>query len=231
MPAARGMLICRDMRRSFVVMLLGACASTQVADPKGGPRGMRATEHLEAAQRHDDAAMRRTVYPDAMSAGPIGTMPNSSMWFRSWESDEHHRLAQAHRWSAEELEANYAKWCGKPRSTEGTTEGSVSPLLKYGIGGWNTSTGVIIYLDPEAGPPDRLKNALMCHRAWMMLAPAPQMADCPLDLPGTTIDVRGDVDGITVSLSVEDRTLIGELQRRAAIELEAGARFHHNPSH
>lgn len=210
------------MRHLLVLGLISACASTQVADPKGGPRGLRASEHLEAARRHDEAAQRTTVYPDAMNAGPIGSMPSGSMWFQTWRN-ENAELAQQHRWTAQELEADYAKWCGGT----GSGEGAVSPLLRYGIGGWNTSNGVIVYLTPDAGPPERLKNALMCHRAWMMLAPDAQMKDCPLDLPGTTLDVRGDPDGITVSLSVSDPALVRELQRRTAIELEAGARFEH----
>ena len=85
---------------------------------------------------------------------------------------------------------------------------------------FNTSTGEIMYLTPEAGPPERLLADLRCHRAWMMLRPE-NMATCPLDLPGLKVDVRGDKEGITLSIVVENPKLVDELPRRAAHELEA----------
>jgi hypothetical protein len=54
----------------------------------------------------------------------------------------------------------------------------------------------------------------------MMLAPATTMDDCPLDLPGLLVDARGDGGGITLVITVENRTLVPELQRRIAKELE-----------
>ncbi|CAN5893628.1 hypothetical protein BH11MYX3_BH11MYX3_12000 [soil metagenome] len=80
--------------------------------------------------------------------------------------------------------------------------------------------GVILYLAPTAGDPDRLLADMKCHRAWMRLAPV-GMEDCPLDLPGIALDARGDRDGVTVSIVVRNPTLVSELQRRAAHELEA----------
>ena len=116
--------------------------------------------------------------------------------------------------------AAYEQACGT--RTEG--EVAVSPLERHGIGGWNTTTGVIVYLSAAAGDPDRLLKDLTCHRAWMMLAPA-GMDDCPLDLPGLVVDARGDAEGITLSLAVRDPKLIGELQRRTAHDLEAAAQL------
>ena len=151
-----------------------------------------------------------------------GTAPDVSgvPWVRSWDSiAEHQRIAALHRGKANELEIAYEEACGS-RSPE---EIAMSPLARYAIGGSPTATGVILYLSPGAGEPDKLLADLVCHRAWMMLAPS-DMDDCPLDLPGIALDVRGEPDGITVSIVVHNATLVGELQRRAAKELEAATR-------
>jgi hypothetical protein len=104
----------------------------------------------------------------------------------------------------------------------------MSPLQRYGVGGSNSATGVVLYLSPAAGPADHLLADIKCHRAWMMLGPS-AMDDCPLDLPGIVIDARGDVDGITVSIAIRDTKLIEELQRRAARDLETAAAMRVNP--
>ena len=103
---------------------------------------------------------------------------------------------------------------------------AISPLTRYGLGGWNTSTGVILYLSADAGPADRLLADLRCHRAWMMLTES-GMDDCPLDLPGIALDAHGEGENalITVAITVADPQLVEELHRRAAHEMEAGARL------
>ncbi len=137
-------------------------------------------------------------------------------WYRSWDTTaDHERLAAIHRGKAAALQAEYEEACGNRPSSEV----SVSPLARYGVGGWPTANGAIVYLSPNAGTPDELLAALRCHRAFMMLAPA-DMDDCPLDLPGLVIDARGDATGVTVSLSVKDGKLVPELQRRTAHDLE-----------
>ena len=103
-------------------------------------------------------------------------------------------------------------------------QASVSPLRRYALGGWPTSTGIILYLDPSAGAPDKLLADMKCHRAWMMLAPS-DMDDCPLDLHGIVLDARDDIDGITGSIVMRDPKLVDELHRRAAHELETGAQL------
>jgi hypothetical protein len=210
------------MRILFATILLTACATTTTTStPKGGPRGLRANEHREVAAQHDEQARERSSWPSASmipSGGPdtrdqLVAMP----WYRSWDtSAEHERLAEIHRSKAAELETAYQEACGdRPNQAA-----SVSPLVRYGIGGWPTANGVIIYLSPSAGTPDQLLAAMRCHRAFMMLAPT-DMDDCPLDLPGLELDARGDTSGITVSLAVKDSALIPELKRRAAHDLEA----------
>lgn len=197
-------------------VVIAACATTSPPAPKGGPRGLRATEHLDVARQHDEMA-QRSPWPDAMSASPdTARVP----WMRTWDTSEHERMADIHRSQAAELQAEYERACGS-RSTE---EVSVSPLRRYAIGGWPTSTGIILYLDPSTGSPDKLLADMKCHRAWMMLAPS-DMDDCPLDLPSIVLDARGDTDGITVSIVVRDPKLVDELHRRAAHDLETGAQL------
>jgi hypothetical protein len=211
------------MRILFLTILLAACATTTTtSSPKGGPRGLRATEHREVARQYDEQARERSTWPEASmiaGGGPeTRDQPIAMPWYRSWDTAaEHDRLAAAHRSQAAELEAAYQEACGdKPSS-----EVSVSPLVRYGLGGWPTANSVILYLSSDAGTADQLLAALKCHRAFMMLAPS-GMDDCPLDLPGLEVDARGDTEGITVSLSVKDRALIPELKRRTAHDLEAG---------
>lgn len=202
------------MRLVISSVCLVACATTPAPPPKGGPRGLHASEHLDAARRYDESS-RQSGWPDDPGPGPSGA---GIRWVRSWDTSvEHERLAKLHRGKAAELQAAYTEACGE-RPLE---QLSISPLQRFGVGGWNTTTGVILYLTPKAGDPDRLLADLKCHRAWMMLAPA-AMEDCPLDLPGLALDARGDTDGITVSLIVRDPSLVAELQRRAAHDLEAG---------
>lgn len=196
------------------MILLTACATVSPA-PTGGPRGLRASQHLEAARRHEELAARAHVEPP-LASYEVGATP----WIRSWDTAaEHERLAAIHRSKAGALYAAYEEACG----ARPIAEVAVSPLKRYATGGWNTSTGVILYLSPSAGTPDELLAAMKCHRAWMMLEPA-GMDDCPLDLPGIQLDARGDHAVITVSIVVRDPKLVDELHRRAGHELETAMR-------
>jgi hypothetical protein len=200
--------------RALGFALLAACATTSTVLPKGGPRGLRASDHLDAAHQHETLASQRQVDRASFDAPDA----NGVVWLRTWDpSTDHDRLAAVHRSEAALLQAEYEEACGA-RPIE---EVSISPLQRYGTGAWPTSAGVIVYLDPSAGGPDKLLAEMKCHRAWMMLAPS-GMEDCPLDLPGLVLDARGDNEGITVSMIVRDPKLVEELHRRAAHELEVG---------
>ncbi len=210
------------MRISSIMVLLAACATTSTTStPKGGPRGLRVSDHLEVAAQQDQQARDRSAWPETsvMTPGGYATdQPVAMPWYRSWDTAaEHERLAAIHRSQAAELEAEYEQACGNTPAADV----AMSPLVRYGVGGWPTANGVIVYLSPNAGTPDQLLAAMKCHRAFMMLAPA-DMDDCPLDLPGLELDARGDPNGVTVSMTVKDSALIPELQRRAAHDLEAG---------
>jgi len=214
------------MRMSSITILLAACATTTpMSTPKGGPRGLRASEHLDVAAQHDQQAHDQSTWPDtsAMSVGGADTpgQPVAMPWFRSWNAAaEQARLAAIHRGHAAAIEAAYEEACGdRP-----VQEAAVSPLVRYGVSGWPTANGVILYLSPQAGTPDELLAALKCHRAYMMLGPSAMMDDCPLDLPGLELDARGDKEGVTVALSVKDHALVPELKRRAEHDLESGQR-------
>ena len=197
------------------LLLLAACATTPAPAPRGGPRGLRASEHLDIARQHEELARERVAMPAAFDA----RNDRGDVWVRAWDPNAaHDEIAKYHRSEAAALHAEYEAACGD-RPLE---EVSVSPLQRYGTGGWPTSTGIILYLSPDAGAPDKLLADLQCHRAWMMLAPS-DMDDCPLDLPGIVLDARGDRDGITVSIVTRDPKLVEELHRRAAHELETAA--------
>ncbi len=211
-------------------LLLVACATTPLAPARapqeGGPRGLHANEHREAAREHDEIARQQRAYARVypMTPGDPMTTPQIAPWYRNWDTaTDHERLAQIHRSEAAALEAEYAEACG----TRELKKIVGSPLTRHRTGGWNTSTGVIVYLSPLAGSPEALLADLRCHRAWMMLAPAGSMDDCPLDLPGLRIDARGDEGAITLVLSVADQKLVPELQRRVARQAEQGTHERH----
>ena len=213
------------MRLAFLTALSAACATTNTAaTPSGGPRGLRASEHLQVAAQHDAQARSSGGWADGAVARVPGSesrdQPVPMPWYRSWNAgQEHERMAAIHRSEAAQLEASYDEAC---RGLTGQ-QASISPLKRYAVGGWPTTNGVILYLSPMAGGPDELLAAIKCHRAFMMLAPA-NMDDCPLDLPGLAVDARGAAEGVTVSLSVNDLRLAPELKRRATHELETGDR-------
>ena len=190
------------------MIILGACATVPAPAPQGGPRGLRASEHLDLARHYDDQAEQESRWPEDPSRG-------TGRWVRSWDTvAEHERLAAIHRSRAAQLGAAYDEACGdRPVSAI-----RVSPIQRFGMGGANTSTGVLVFLDAKAGAPDELLADLRCHRAWMMLAPA-DMDDCPLDMPGLFIEARGEPEGITLSFVVRDPRLVPEVQRRAAHDL------------
>lgn len=201
------------MTRLVALLVLAACATSNPT-PRGGPRGLRASDHQELARQHEEQASQGDAWP-VRTTGPESApmIP----WSRSWNaSEEHLRFARIHRSEAAALHAAFDEACAG-RTPE---EISISPLKRYGVGGTTTPTGVILYLDPKAGSPDKLMADMRCHRAWMMLAPG-GMETCSLDLPGLTIDAHGDAEGITVTLGVKDSRLVEELQHRAAHDLEA----------
>jgi hypothetical protein len=210
--------------RNLSLVLLAACATTSPTPPKGGPRGLRASEHRDLARQHGQMASQASRWPDMRGAAPDSA---NVPWIRSWDtSAESERLAESHRSKAAALEQAYEEACG----ARPVAEVSVSPLQRYSIGGWPTSTGIILYLDAEAGPPERLLADIKCHRAWMVLAPSGSMEDCPLDLPGIQLDARGDHDGITVSIVVRDPKLVDSLHRRAAHDLETSLQLRRSPA-
>lgn len=213
------------MRLVFITFLSAACATTNTAStPPGGPRGLRASEHLEVAEQHDAQAHNSNGWANGSTVRVPGSEsrdePVAMPWYRSWNAGaEHERMAAIHRSEAAQLEAGFDEAC---RGMTGA-QASISPLKRYAVGGWQTTNGAILYLSPIAGAPDALLAMMKCHRAFMMLAPA-EMDDCPLDLPGLALDARGTAEGITVSLSVNAMKLVPELQRRATHELETGNR-------
>jgi hypothetical protein len=209
------------MRSALLVVGLTACATSApyTATAKGGPRGLHVDEHLDVAHEHDDLARQSGRMPERYGAANDAGV----VWLYSYDSAaEHERLASMHRSEAATLQAAFDEACrGRPAADAVT-----SPLARYAVGGWSTSTGVILYLAPEAGTPADVLAAMKCHRASMMLTANPAMEACALDLPGLLLDARAEGGTITLSMSVRDRQLVPELQRRAAHDVEARASMH-----
>lgn len=209
------------MHRLSLLFALVACTppAPQRPAPKTS-RGLHADEHLEAAREHARRANELASWPEARR-NDVGRFddPNTGLWYRAWDqAQEERRLAAIHEGQAAQLQVAYDEACANvdPGHIR------VSPLQRYGTGGMPTGDGVVVFMGTEAGPPDRLLAEMRCHRAWMMLSEA-GMEDCPLDLPNLQIQAHGDKTGISVEIRVQDRTLIPELQRRAARDLEMAA--------
>ncbi|HEY5945808.1 MAG TPA: hypothetical protein VIV40_09965 [Kofleriaceae bacterium] len=211
----------------ITTLLLAACGGAARPAPQSpGSRGPHASEHLTAAREHDEAARERAMWPDTRTSdgtGRVDQMLIGSSWHRTWDTAaDQERAAAVHRSEAQAIYTEYQEACGD----RATKDVSVSPIVKYGVGGNPTKDGVVLYLSSEAGPPERLMADLKCHRAWMRIAPA-NMEICPLDLAGLQVDAKGSPDGITLTLTVSDPKLIPELQRRAAADLEVGSTHAH----
>jgi hypothetical protein len=207
------------MYRSILLCLVAACAAP-IANEKPGPRGLRADQHLSIASREDDRAEELTRWPDTrpgLDGVTVDPQLAVGKWYGTWDTAaEHRRLAQVHRSAAAQLEAEYEEACRELPSDVA----SVSPLQRYAIGGSPAANGTLVLLSADAGPPDRLLAAMRCHRAWMMLGRT-DMDACPLDLPGLQVSARGDATGIELTMTVKDPSLVDELRRRAAHDLEA----------
>lgn len=206
---------------ALAMCLVAGCASATTTGGSG-PRGPTADEHRQMATIEQDRANELTRWPDTRHGGAdtdIQQRLTTGAWFGSWDTAaEHDRLARIHRSEAAQLEAEYQAACGDTP----VEIVRVSPLQRYGIGGNPIAEGARILLSPQAGSPDQLLAAMRCHRAWMRLGRT-DMDDCPLDLPGLKVSARGDAEGIELTLTISPER-IGELQRRAAHDLEAAQR-------
>lgn len=215
------------MKTILVLVLVGGCGAATTVNEKPGPRGLRADQHMAAASREDQRAYELQhwpiVRPEAGDPYAVGPRIEAGQWYGSWDTTaEHQRLAQVHRSEAGAQQGEYEEACGNtPFSIV-----SVSPLQRYGIGGSPIDGGSVVYLTAEAGPPDRLLQAMRCHRAWMMMGRTQNMDDCPLDLPGLQVEAHGDANGIELTLKVENPALVPELRRRTAHDLEAARGRH-----
>lgn len=210
------------MYRSIALCLVAACAGP-TASEKPGPRGLRADQHLAVAAREEERAQQLTRWPE-VRPGADGTTRESQIaagaWTGSWDTRaEHERRVQSHRSAAAQLEAEYDAAC------DGATaaSASMSPIQRFATSGYPIDDGVVLLLTNEVGSPQALLAAMRCHRAWMMLGRS-NMDDCPLDLPGIRISAKGDAHGIELTITEPDPTLVAELQRRAAHDLETGLR-------
>lgn len=206
----------------FSALLLAACGGGPQPPPHApGSRGPHASEHLAAAREHDEAAHQASTWPETRTTDGTGRV-DQLLIGTSWDlgrdtARDQQRAAAAHRSEAQAIHAEFEEACAG-RNAE---QIALSPIVRHGIGGNPSADGVVLYLAPEAGPADKVLADVRCHRAWMRLAPA-NMEMCPLDLDGLAFTATADENGITLTLTVRDRSLVPELQRRAAHDLELG---------
>lgn len=183
---------------------------------------MRASDHLEAAREHAEAA-QRSGWPDhrAGADGSIASSPGVAgpPWFYYWDpASDHARLAEVHRSQAAQIEADYQAACGdRP-----IADISVSPLAHHALGATEIANGTVVFLSNDAGTPEQLMAEMRCHRAWMMLGRM-NMDACPLDLDGIEVVAHNGDGAIEVMLTTTKPALVKELQRRVAIDVEAAA--------
>lgn len=206
------------------LLALAACSSAPPPRPATpGSRGLRADQHLDAAQEHERRAQELARWPETRPGGAGAfDAPQGGLWYRRWDtSQDEARLATSHRSAAADLHAQYEEAC----RDEPADQAGVSPLQRYGVGGTNVAEGVLIYLRPDAGRSDKLLQEIRCHRAWMMLGES-GMSECPLDLAGIQVVAHGDPSGISLQITVKDPRLVPELQRRAAHDLETASHSH-----
>ena len=216
------------MRICLLALAVTACASqrpVQSRQPADTSRGLRASEHLDVADSQQQAVVQSSTFPDMRGDGINTGTQLMQPWYRSSATGaDHADKVQYHRAAASALIGDYTAACGAIPSADA----AVSPIAKFGIGGWPTQSGAIVYLSADAGAPDEVMAAMVCHRAWMMLSPANKL-EGPLDLAGLSFDARGDANGITVSLTIRDLKMLTELQRRVEHDLEEAAQ--HQGSH
>jgi hypothetical protein len=205
----------------LLIAVVAACAHAPPAPSHPGSRGMRADAHLDAAREHARRSAELESWPETRpDATGEANDPKAGLWYRRLDTkNDYERLSQTHRAQAVQLYEQFDEAC----ATIPSSEVGISPLQRYGRGGANLTDGVVIFLDPAAGPRDRLLVALRCHRAWMMLGES-GMDDCPLDLADLDIAVHGDPEGVSVEITTANAALVPELQRRSAVELDRAAR-------
>ncbi|MBA2542250.1 MAG: hypothetical protein H0V17_21595 [Deltaproteobacteria bacterium] len=206
--------------RTVALVLVAACGANS-PEPDEGPRAVRTKEHLEAARKHDEVARERTSWPTTSAVTPGDATSGTTIpWNRTWDpDDEHGRLARIHRSEAAALEVGYIEACGS-RDIKKLVG---SPLTRHRVGGWNTAGGVVVLLSTHAGSAATLLSDLRCHRAWLLVGTGVEQGS-PLALPGLLVEAKGDQDGITLTLSIKDKKLVPELQRRVLRQLEETTR-------
>jgi len=203
-------------RITLALIGMTACGSTGPSPTAPAPRELRASEHRAAASLHAARAAELARVSDGLGAQPIKWKGDlkTTLWFRSLNEE---RKADAHLASAALLEADFHERCGDlPRDVV-----SVSPLQRFSTGGMPKADGMIVFLEPAAGPPERLLQELRCHQAWMKLGEAPS-DECPLEMVGIDLIAYGDATGISVEIAAQGPGSVAELQRRAQHVIETG---------
>jgi len=215
--------------RPYLMFALVACSQTfsPSSPPKQVSHQLDADEHLVVAREEDERARELASWPevrtsDVGGAKEVGRFdePSAGLWYSKWgeQPAEHLRAARTHRSEAAQLHAAYDEACAgiAPALTR------VSPLERYGEGQMPTTDGVVVFLGKPGVTTQQIRAELRCYEAWTRLSEIEE--DSPLDLPDLRIVIDEDGSGISVGLQLQDSTLLPELRRRTARQLEVAER-------
>jgi hypothetical protein len=170
----------------------------------------------------------------AQRAEGVGSIPNPHSWqapyagqgwypwFYYWDPRlEHRRLLDANVPAEEALKLEHRAACeGIPERMQ-----ELSPFESYAFGSARLSSGILLHLSSEAGPPEVLLVRLRCHEAWLRVVPRPDVSNDLMAVAGATLVVHaGGRETIEVMMSIADPLAVDELDRRAQIAVRRAKR-------
>jgi hypothetical protein len=192
----------------MALAVTSACAGPRATGAGTRPDDMTADEHRVSARRHDEIG-RQGPYLRGRAWAP---------WTYSWDpATEHLAERDAHLAAAETLETRYRKACADvPVGAE-----SGSPLSGRAISASPIDGGVLLLLDPAAGPPDQVLAEIRCHRAWLVLEDRPGLADDVVALDHVRYSAQVRDEAIELRVTARSKDQVEELRRRASAAVPA----------
>lgn len=196
------------MRRSpfiapgLLLAATAACAGPRATGAGTRPDDMTAEQHRTSARRHDEIG-RQGPYLRGRAWAP---------WTYSWDpATEHLAERDAHLAAAVTLDTRYREACSDvPVGAE-----SGSPLSGRAISATPIDGGVLLLLDPAAGPPDQVLAEIRCHRAWLVLEDRPGLVDDVVALDHVRYAAQVRDETIELRITTTSRDDLEELRRRA----------------
>lgn len=198
----------RFLAPAMVLAVTAACAGPRATGAGTRPDDMTADEHRASARRHDEIG-RQGPYLRGRAWAP---------WTYSWDpATEHLAERDAHVVAAETIETRYRQACADvPVDVE-----SRSPLSGRAVSASPIDDGVLLVLDPAAGPPDQVLAEIRCHRAWLVLEDRSELSGdvVALDHVRYSAQVRDETIELRITTASSDE--VEELRRRASAAVAA----------